>query len=851
MIPLHLRLSGFLSYREPVELDFTSFDLACISGSNGAGKSSLLDAITWALFGVARRRDDAVINSRCDAAEVVIDFEYEGGAYRIQRSKKRDKSADLQFFVLALDGGWKPLTESSLRETERRIQDTLRMDYETFTNASFFLQGKADQFAQQRPSDRKRILSSILGLEVWETYRVAAYEHRKALEQEAGRVEGRLGEIDQELSEEKVRKKRLAELEGLLKTISQQRHTQEGAVENLRRLVASLEEQRRLVDSLRTRLSGARQMLDKLARQLAERQAERQTHLHEVERSAQIEAAFADWQRCQKDLEKWEQLAQGFREQDKKRSEPVTEIEAERRRLVQERQALERDEGRVRAALVEEPTYRQQLTAIEQATRLARERIEHRAELDRQMRELHQTQADAKAENPRLKAEMDDLVERIHLLEQASGACPTCGQPLTPEECQKMVVELREAGKVMGDRFRENTRLLKQYESRLRDLESEHTGLASAEKELREQMRQSDQVAGRLTAVQQLSGEWDANGAVRLAEVNRVLESEAYAPEARALLDEINEGLKALGYDAAAHDATRKAELAGRKSAEQLRQLELARAALAPLEREIAGLEAQVRTQSAEVESQQAAYDQATEKYTASSADLPDLEEAEALLMELREKENRLRMDVGAARQKVAVLKDLRARQAELIERRETLSTQVSRHKTLERAFSKDGVPALLIEQALPELESQANQILDRMSDGSMSVRFETQKEYKDKNRADLKETLDIVISDGAGTRDLEMYSGGEAFRVNFAIRLALSRVLAQRAGARLQTLVIDEGFGSQDAQGRQRLIETINLVRRDFSKILVITHMEELKDAFPTRIEVEKTPQGSSLRVV
>ena len=56
MIPVHLQLSGFLSYQDPVDLDFTTFDLACISGSNGAGKSSLLDAMTWALFGQARRR---------------------------------------------------------------------------------------------------------------------------------------------------------------------------------------------------------------------------------------------------------------------------------------------------------------------------------------------------------------------------------------------------------------------------------------------------------------------------------------------------------------------------------------------------------------------------------------------------------------------------------------------------------------------------------------------------------------------------------------------------------------------------------------------------------------------------
>ena len=157
----------------------------------------------------------------------------------------------------------------------------------------------------------------------------------------------------------------------------------------------------------------------------------------------------------------------------------------------------------------------------------------------------------------------------------------------------------------------------------------------------------------------------------------------------------------------------------------------------------------------------------------------------------------------------------------------------------------------MLIEQALPEIETKANEILERLSGGAMSVRFVTQAEYKDKKREDMKETLDIRISDSAGTRDYEMYSGGEAFRVNFAIRLALSEVLAQRAGARLQTLVIDEGFGSQDALGRQRLVEAINLVRSDFAKILVITHIDELKEAFPNRIEVEKTAQGSVVTVI
>ncbi|MDP3450501.1 MAG: AAA family ATPase, partial [Anaerolineaceae bacterium] len=157
MIPVRLQIKGFLSYYDPVDIDFTGFDMACISGSNGAGKSSLLDAITWVLFGEARRNDDAVINHRTQSpkinkpAEVIMDFDYENARYRVQRMKFKGKTTTLDFFIRAEDENWRPLTEATLRATEEHIRQTLRLDYETFINASFFLQGKADQFAQQRP----------------------------------------------------------------------------------------------------------------------------------------------------------------------------------------------------------------------------------------------------------------------------------------------------------------------------------------------------------------------------------------------------------------------------------------------------------------------------------------------------------------------------------------------------------------------------------------------------------------------------------------------------------------------------------------------------------------------------
>src|SRR5207244_4656498 len=107
---------------------------------------------------------------------------------------------------------------------------------------------------------------------------------------------------------------------------------------------------------------------------------------------------------------------------------------------------------------------------------------------------------------------------------------------------------------------------------------------------------------------------------------------------------------------------------------------------------------------------------------------------------------------------------------------------------------------------------------------------------------SDLISTLDVNVSDELGTRPYELFSGGEKFRVDFAIRIALSKLLARRAGAPLQMLAIDEGFGTQDRWGCDRLIAAIKTIEKDFERILVITHLDEIKEAFPVRIEVEKT---------
>ncbi|HLE72765.1 MAG TPA: SMC family ATPase [Anaerolineales bacterium] len=855
MIPIHLSVAGFLSYRDPVELDFTKFDLACISGPNGAGKSALLDAITFALFGQARNRGDSLINSHMDvsAAQVELTFAYEGNVYRVQRIAPREKSTILEFHIQTGEDRWKALTERTLRDTEARIQETLRLDYETFVNASFFLQGKADQFTQQRPADRKRILSSVLGLEIWEEYRGRSAERRKSIEDKIIVLQGHLQEIASELDQEEARKARLNELTSQLGELSKSRAVQEAVLDDLRRRAAAVQQQQALAATLAAQLQRTEAQLAELRTRLEERSAEQTEFADLIGKAEEIEGVYAGWQALREELVTLEGVGAKFHGQEIKRGGPLSLIEAERARLETELKTLTEEAANLETLAANKAALEHEHKTLQaEITKLERQRAKG-GDLELKLKEERDAQTKVHAENPMLRDEMLALKGKIVQMEEAKGAaaCPTCGQPLTEKHRVEVIEQLSQEGKKMGDRYRANQRDLQQVDQRVAKLEQDLAGLKLLEEGHGVKTVKAGQLRARIDDLNNVDMVWQQQRAPRLAEIQSMLKTEGFASDSRAELGKIDAELKATGYDAARHDATRRQELAARPAEAQMRALEQARAAAKPLDREIKDLAKQIAAQDKERIAQEAAHQQAAKTLEPMQEGLPDLEQAERAMLDTQEKENQVREALGAAQQEVAVLDVLRSRKAEFENQREGLAEQVSKFQALERAFGKDGVPAMLIEQALPQIESKANQILERLSAGSMNIRFVTQRPFKDSKRDDLRETLEIQISDGAGVRDYEMFSGGEAFRINFAIRLALSEVLAQRAGARLQTLVVDEGFGSQDEAGRQRLVEVIGLVRQDFAKVLVITHIDALKDAFPNRIEVEKGPRGSMLRVV
>jgi exonuclease SbcC len=240
-------------------------------------------------------------------------------------------------------------------------------------------------------------------------------------------------------------------------------------------------------------------------------------------------------------------------------------------------------------------------------------------------------------------------------------------------------------------------------------------------------------------------------------------------------------------------------------------------------------------------------------------AETPDLS-SDIKVLEQSLQQQRSQLDdylahLGRLQQQQQQLESLAQQQQAMEQQLQAAQRQYRVYQEVAQAFGKKGIQALIIETVLPQLEVETNHILSRLSANQLHVQFVTQRAGRkaslSRTPGKLIETLDILIADARGTRPYETYSGGEAFRVNFAIRLALAKLLAQRSGTALQLLIVDEGFGTQDADGCDRLIAAINAIASEFACILAVTHVPYFKEAFQSRIEVIKTDQGSQLHLL
>lgn len=235
--------------------------------------------------------------------------------------------------------------------------------------------------------------------------------------------------------------------------------------------------------------------------------------------------------------------------------------------------------------------------------------------------------------------------------------------------------------------------------------------------------------------------------------------------------------------------------------------------------------------------------------------EVPPPQDLEATRRQVKEVEGELervrtslagaREHLGAVRQKITSLQEAKERHGEVLGLLDDARQKQYVLQTLAKAFSRDGVPAMVMASVVPEIEVHANNFLNILQAGRMKVKLITEVETK----SGVREGLEVYVLAGNLARPYSTFSGAEKFSVDLALRMALAVVLSRRWGKPVETLVIDEGAGSLDPVGRENLIRALEIAARYFKKVIFTTHLEELQDAFPAKLLVEKTESGSKVR--
>lgn len=195
------------------------------------------------------------------------------------------------------------------------------------------------------------------------------------------------------------------------------------------------------------------------------------------------------------------------------------------------------------------------------------------------------------------------------------------------------------------------------------------------------------------------------------------------------------------------------------------------------------------------------------------------------------------------AEQALALIETLEQRVKDDLERRRELQAELDLCAILERAYGRDGIPAMIVSNvAIPQIEVEASRILAELGT-SYRIELRTQKALQGGKTAD---ALDVVVFTEAGERPYETFSGGERTRLNLALRIALARLLAHRRGAESALLAIDEPE-FLDAAGTAALAGVLRELESDFERVYLISHVPDLREAFETTIEVTKTDDGRS----
>lgn len=874
---LKLKARDFMSHGS-TEIDLAHVPAAVITGANGAGKSSLIDLIGWTLWGETRAGTDDVVRLGQLQATGEVEFEAGGQRYRVARTRKLNGrgTSTLEFEVAdaACPSGWRSLAGANLRDTETRIAGVVGA-YDLACSTWLSRQGQADQFARATPSERRTIIGRLLGLEKWGVYRARSLELGRATERELDLHEPRRQALQAIIDTLPGRTGDLESRRSGLATAEAEERSAADAV-----AVAAAERNTRAAEHATIR--EARAVL------AAERQAERSAHDKVQAREAAV-SALSD------EIEALELVDGAWTPEHE--AALVKAREAEQAAVAAQDTAAERgaeQADKVRDAETAVACIREEIAAESVAVRetwqAERSRLSDAlmAAQARQAdaRDAHQaaqhTVADALA-----KAREEWLVRKSEAQANVTAAERTEQVALQAVEAADRDAKVAErdaallgqvpcggTGEFSGCQFlvraaaaKQDAPLLAEAAAKARErhdaaqrstaaARAELAGLPASAPAIAPATMLFDLENARIAAedatfaATKASDALLAHGSVppsvapspalaaRLADADRAVQAAVAAKsEAAEAWRQARDRVAALRADIAARESRRA------KGREVAQKIETARARLAAaqdeLKREQADLLNAIEAVNARLAAAQEQRDLDAEIATLDIAVAERTRDRDAVTRRVADAASLVREAERLVAEAEKAVADMDALLASTADARRRAADLV----TLAQAYQD--VPQLIVETVIPDIEATANRLLAKVSQTGLSISIRTQRALKsDKER--VAETLDLIVRDVVGERPYESYSGGERFRVDWALRVALAHVLSARAGLDLRTLVVDEGFGALDPAGIAGFASMLPATADLFGLCLVISHVPELAEAFPARLEVVKTAAGS-----
>jgi exonuclease SbcC len=795
-----LRLRNYRRFKE-LDLEFPD-GVVGILGPNGAGKSTVIESIAWALFGnieEATRTDKESIK-RVGAAvdepcSVTLDFELNGVEYRIER-EMRGKNLTAKATLKTKEA----VLANSEKDATAKVEKLIGMDYKSFFTSVFARQKDLSALQDAQPGDRRKTVLKMLRIDAVDEVLQLVRDDRRDVSKRIEWAQKQLQDEDGRDKEEVIK----AGMPALEAASEEATKRLKAASEKEQKASADAEEARKQRDDLRKDYEGYNQALSELTAKRAaltaskERMARTSKRIGEVEdrlkRMPELEKADSAWKEI---VAKKERL-----ETEKLKAEKAAHLRKDIADLTREhdttQKELEGSRGAAKAAagLEEE---------LKEADRQREESVAERTRLSARIGELKAGASERRSAAAKDRKKLEEISAAGR-----DGVCPTCERALGDayallieklrRRCQRWKEaaarekEAADAELAVGSALKREEALAKRRAAKERELTLvRRTEAAASEKEknlarLSERMKSK---AGELAAIGETRFS-DEEHAVTKAEHDRL----------RPLHDEYirlkgtEEELARLRRDLA--DAKEQSERVGRE------------------EGVVAGM-------VAVLEPKKAQYDVAYKQLDHKTAELNTAKDERHKAATAKEKSEH---GLTQARQEI-----------ERIEKTKKSIEADSRSKD-ELADLEEVLLAFrdnLVARVAPVLAEATSTLLGAMTGG----RYDT---------VELSDTYEMRVHDQGQAYDLKRYSGGESDIANLALRLAVSRTIAERAGASpVSLLVLDEIFGSLDKGRRESVMRALNALAGSFRQILLITHIEEVKELFGPIIRVEETADGFS----